>query len=152
MADGIDPFVQALEVTHPELSADERRALAAALATGLQKALAWQMDPATVQFIPRCSEPKGNKKVTGIGPLLQQLRHTAGLTQQNAVVAPGWSQSKITRIERERTVVTVEDARALLAIYEVTDQAVIDHAVALVKQQHAIRAEIRAAKLGPRRT
>ncbi|WP_250003974.1 helix-turn-helix transcriptional regulator [Actinoplanes sp. M2I2] len=60
---------------------------------------------------------------------LRQARLTLGLTQGEVAQRLGWSLSKVQRIEAAEVAVSETDLRALLAIYDITAQPVVDELV-----------------------
>src|SRR4051794_31681704 len=59
---------------------------------------------------------------------LRRLRKEAGLSLENVVeqLGSGWTVSKISRIENRKIGINTKDLRALLDVYNVTDQAFRD--------------------------
>lgn len=57
---------------------------------------------------------------------LRRRRETAGITQRDAADALDWSLSKLIRIEMGTQGISVTDLKAMLALYGVTDEAIID--------------------------
>jgi transcriptional regulator with XRE-family HTH domain len=66
--------------------------------------------------------------------LARQLREAAGKTGEDAAVALGWSDSKISRIETGRIAVTWGDVSDLLDLYGVTDPATRDPLISLARE------------------
>jgi transcriptional regulator with XRE-family HTH domain len=64
---------------------------------------------------------------------LRQAREAAGLAQKDAAAALDWSVSKIIRIEQGTIGVTSIDLRALLAVYQITDEKTVDELVELAR-------------------
>jgi len=64
---------------------------------------------------------------------LRRAREAADITQRAAAEALDWSPSKIIRIEQGAQAITPVDLRALLAIYDVTDETRIDELVQLAR-------------------
>ncbi|MEU6545188.1 helix-turn-helix transcriptional regulator [Streptomyces sp. NPDC046859] len=60
---------------------------------------------------------------------LRRARERSGLTQREAAELVEWSQSKLIRVETGTVGVSVSDLRALLRLYEVTDQSTVDELV-----------------------
>lgn len=56
-----------------------------------------------------------------LGMRLRQFRDAAGMSGQAVAAALGWSQAKISGIERAKTMTTVADVQALLAVLGVPD-------------------------------
>ncbi|MFB7575173.1 helix-turn-helix domain-containing protein [Streptomyces sp. NPDC056165] len=56
---------------------------------------------------------------------LRHAREQAGLSQREAAVRVEWSQSKLIRVETGTVSVSVTDLRALLTLYGVSDQALV---------------------------
>lgn len=69
-----------------------------------------------------------------LGYELRQLREAAGKTGDEAAVALGWSDSKISRIETGRVSVTWGDVSDMLDLYGVTDTAARDSLIALARE------------------
>jgi transcriptional regulator with XRE-family HTH domain len=64
---------------------------------------------------------------------LRDAREAAGLTQRAAAQALDWSVSKIIRIEQGAVAITPVDLRALLAIYQVTEEKQVTELVELAR-------------------
>jgi transcriptional regulator with XRE-family HTH domain len=64
---------------------------------------------------------------------LRQARETAGLTQKDAAEALDWHVSKIIRIEQGTVGITPVDLRALLAVYGITEDDVVETLVELAR-------------------
>jgi transcriptional regulator with XRE-family HTH domain len=64
---------------------------------------------------------------------LRRLRETAGLSLEQVAREMVWSMSKIVRIENGAVGVSVNDAKALLALYRVTETETIDGISELAK-------------------
>jgi len=54
---------------------------------------------------------------------LRSLRGRTGLSQEAVAEQMGWNESKLTRIENDKSRVLVRDVKRLLALYEVEDEA-----------------------------
>jgi transcriptional regulator with XRE-family HTH domain len=65
---------------------------------------------------------------------LRQARDEAGLTQRAAADTMEWSVSKIIRIEQGAVAITPIDLRALLAVYNVTDEKRVQELVDLARR------------------
>ncbi|GAA0923239.1 helix-turn-helix domain-containing protein [Virgisporangium aurantiacum] len=65
---------------------------------------------------------------------LQEARLRLGLTQRQVAADLGWSISKLLRVENGKVGVSRTDLKALLQLYEVTDQVVIDEYVQMAEQ------------------
>jgi AraC-like DNA-binding protein/transcriptional regulator with XRE-family HTH domain len=66
---------------------------------------------------------------------VRAARQARGLTQQQAAAALGWSLSKLARIETGRSGITVTDLRALLTLYQVSQ----DRAGPVIEMARAAR-------------
>lgn len=66
-------------------------------------------------------------------PELRRLRDGAGLTRNDVAQAMNWSVSKGIRIETGEVRVSVNDLRALLRLYEVDDNAMVDRLVEMAR-------------------
>ena len=64
---------------------------------------------------------------------LRRLRLVGGRTQREVAEALEWSPSKVIRIENGQVGLSVTDLRALLAYYDVTDQAVVGELAKLAR-------------------
>jgi transcriptional regulator with XRE-family HTH domain len=64
---------------------------------------------------------------------LRQAREAAELTQDQVVAHMDWSLSKLLRIEAGTVSVSTNDVKALLALYRITDPAVVDELVGLAR-------------------
>ena len=62
---------------------------------------------------------------------LRKARLSKGLTQDEVAGAMVWSKSKVNRIEKAKTGISVNDVRALLALYEITERT--DELVSLAR-------------------
>lgn len=69
-----------------------------------------------------------------LGYELRQLREAVGKTGEEAALALGWSDSKISRIETGRIGVTWGDVSDLLDLYGVTDPGVRDPLISLARE------------------
>jgi transcriptional regulator with XRE-family HTH domain len=69
-----------------------------------------------------------------LGYELRQLREAAGKTGEDAAVALGWSDSKISRIETGQIAVTWGDVSDMLDLYGVTDPQVRDALISLARE------------------
>ena len=65
--------------------------------------------------------------------VLRQLRADAALTQEQVAGEMDWSLSKVIRIETGAVSVSVNDVRALLALYSVTDRGRADRIIELAR-------------------
>ncbi|WP_328333859.1 helix-turn-helix domain-containing protein [Kribbella sp. NBC_00382] len=65
---------------------------------------------------------------------IRKYRANAGLTQKDAASELGWSVSKLLRLEQGTSAITSLDMRALMSLYGVTDQEVIDSQVEMARQ------------------
>jgi transcriptional regulator with XRE-family HTH domain len=64
---------------------------------------------------------------------LRQRREDAGLTQEQAAAEMEWSLSKLVRIEAGTVGISVNDLRALLALYGVQDRTRVDELLAVAR-------------------
>ncbi|NMO51263.1 helix-turn-helix domain-containing protein [Actinoplanes sp. TBRC 11911] len=64
---------------------------------------------------------------------LRVARDGAGLSQKDVATEMDWSQSKLLRIEAGTVTISTNDLKALLRLYEITDQAQIDEFVAMAR-------------------
>ncbi len=65
--------------------------------------------------------------------ILRQLRESSGRTQSATAEEMSWSVSKLIRIESGSVTISVNDLRALLRYYDVTDEERIENLVALAR-------------------
>ncbi len=65
---------------------------------------------------------------------LRKARDKKDLTQRNAAEALDWSVSKVIRIEQGAVAITPVDLRALLQVYGVTDQGLVEELVGLARE------------------
>ena len=56
------------------------------------------------------------------------------LTQQQVAEAMDWSLSKMNRIEQAKTGISINDLRALLRLYDVTDEGETERLVGMARQ------------------
>jgi transcriptional regulator with XRE-family HTH domain len=64
---------------------------------------------------------------------LRRAREAAGITQEHVAASMDWSLSKLIRIESGTVSISTNDCKALLGLYRVTDQALIDELVGLAR-------------------
>ena len=64
---------------------------------------------------------------------LRDIRGVSGLTQEQVAAAMEWSVSKIIRIETGLVGISVNDLRALLALYEISDEAQVGEMLDLAR-------------------
>ena len=69
-----------------------------------------------------------------LGSELRTARQNSGLTQSDVTKTMEWSLSKINRIEQSKSGISANDLRALLRLYNVTDQKSINDLVALARE------------------
>jgi transcriptional regulator with XRE-family HTH domain len=65
---------------------------------------------------------------------LLAAREEKGLTQRNVANDMDWSLSKMNRIETGKTGISTNDLRALLRLYDITDQERVDHTLSLARE------------------
>jgi transcriptional regulator with XRE-family HTH domain len=70
---------------------------------------------------------------------LVELREAAKLSQAAVAGALEWSESKVVRIEGDKSGVSTVDLKAMLALYGVTDKAEINHLCDLARARRARR-------------
>lgn len=68
---------------------------------------------------------------------LRRARQAKGLTQEQVAKAMEWSLSKMIRIENASTGISTNDLKALLPLYDVTDDEQTDHLVTLARAARA---------------
>jgi len=64
---------------------------------------------------------------------LRRAREAASITQEQVAMSMDWSLSKLIRIESGAVSVSTNDVKALLSLYMVTDQALIDELVGIAR-------------------
>jgi transcriptional regulator with XRE-family HTH domain len=65
---------------------------------------------------------------------LRRMRDALGITQTAAAKEMSWSVSKLIRIETGQVTISVNDLRALLTLYNVTDQQTVEQLIDMAKQ------------------
>ena len=68
---------------------------------------------------------------------LKRARQAKGLTQEQVARAMEWSLSKMIRIENASTGISTNDLKALLPLYDITDDQVTDHLIELARAARA---------------
>src|SRR5271165_1596484 len=64
---------------------------------------------------------------------LKTVRLNKGLTQEQVAKAMEWSLSKINRIEKAKSSISINDLKALLSLYDITDTERIEELLALAR-------------------